>query len=76
MIGMSIVNRLMDFETHKVRKEFEVEIPQFRLEELKKAASSIPLMSKMIPTLDETQSRAHEDLDENFQLLLNQTWLP
>ena len=24
MIGMSIVNRLMDFKTHKVRKEFEV----------------------------------------------------
>ena len=71
IIGMSIVNRLMDFKSHKVSHEFEVPIPQFRLEECKKAAASLPLMSKMIPSLEETQSMAHGDPEENFKLLLN-----
>ncbi len=32
-IGMNLINKIMDFKTHKVISDFEVDIPEGRLKE-------------------------------------------
>ncbi|TNV79096.1 hypothetical protein FGO68_gene7249 [Halteria grandinella] len=78
IIAISLLSRIVDFKTQEVVKDFEVEIPQYRIEEAKFVASRIPLLSAMLPKNEGLLSRAHEQPkeDENFHLLLNQTWKP
>jgi hypothetical protein len=45
IIATGLINRLIDFKNHKLIKEFEVDIPEYRKHECREAAKKVPLMS-------------------------------
>jgi acetylornithine deacetylase/succinyl-diaminopimelate desuccinylase-like protein len=80
MIATNLINRLIDFKSHKLIKEFEVDIPEYRKLECMEAAKKLPLISHMIPAVPTLTSIAKtpsiSEVDENYHLILNSTWLP
>ena len=75
-IAMKLVNRLVDFHSHKVADPFHVDIPEHRKQECEVAARMLPSMIKMLPVKDGLHSIAHGKETENYELVLNSTWLP
>jgi acetylornithine deacetylase/succinyl-diaminopimelate desuccinylase-like protein len=45
IIATGLINRLIDFKSHKLIKDFEVDIPEYRQHECREAAKKVPLMS-------------------------------
>jgi acetylornithine deacetylase/succinyl-diaminopimelate desuccinylase-like protein len=80
LIAVSLLERIHDFKTHEVIKDFEVEVPSYRIEETKFAASRLPLLSTMLPTVPGLSSRAAGHAGglelEKYQIILNSTWKP
>lgn len=71
-----LVNRLVDFNTHKVVEPFHVDIPEHRKHECEFAAKELPSMVKMLPVKEGLHSISHCSATENYELILNSTWLP
>jgi hypothetical protein len=45
IIATGLINRLIDFKSHKLIKDFQVDIPEYRQHECREAAKKVPLMS-------------------------------
>lgn len=72
IIAIQLLSRIVDFKTHEVIPEFEVQIPPYRIDETKYAASKLPLMSQMLPIKEGLLSRGIDAKEEeNFKILLN-----
>jgi hypothetical protein len=79
LIAMTLVGRLVDFNTHKVIEPFHVDIPEHRKHECNVAAERLPSMLKLLPTNDDLKSIAQDstsEQQEKYELIINSTWLP
>ena len=76
-VATDLISRLEDKKTYLMNEEFQVEIPQHRIEEIKEMAKK-QKRSDEFSTIEGIKSipsvSTSNDSEENFQQLVNSTW--